>query len=242
MSEKEQRRLVVQDNRLVAASYQVTLDEKRLLLSAISELDPTSKDWMKGSVSITINALEWAETYQIHPGNAYKQLRGAMDTLADRWVRVYGDSRKGKDMRWIHAKEWDEGKGRCTITFADDILKELTSLFDHFTQYELLSVSGLKSIYSVRFYELCVQFKSTGWRYLEIDELRHMFKLEKRYSQFKELRRNVIDKAIDELNQKSDLDVSWEPVKRGRTIHAIKLKVKLKQQFDLFNGPTKSLS
>lgn len=57
------------------------------------------------------------------------------------------------------------------------------------------------------------------------------------YKVFSDFRKRILDRACTELTRKSDLEVSWEPVKKGRTIQAVRFSVKVKDQLDFFDGP-----
>ena len=223
---------VTQDNALVSACYKMGLDEKRLLVAAIAKLDPTSKAWLAGRAEVEIGAQEWADLYGVSRSGAYSQLSKASKELYNASVRLYGDSKKGKDVRWISAREWAEGAGYVRITFSGPILHYLSGMVDEFTKYDLLGVSNLKSVHSVRLYELAAQFKRTGWRQVNLDDLRAMMGLEGRYPDWRDLRK-VIEKSSKEISQKSDLSVEWEPVNYGRRVIGIKLKIAERDQLDL---------
>lgn len=225
---------VTQDNALITASYAMGLDEKRLLVAAISKLDPDSKVWLYGRAEVEITVSEWAYLYGLKTNDVYTRLNDASKRLFDRYVRIYGDSRKGKDIRWISAREYDEGAGRIVLTFSGPILHYLSGMIDQFTSYDLLGVSGLKSIHSVRLYELAAQFKGTGWRHITLDELRKMLDLGDSYPRWVDLKKRVVDRACTEVTQKSDLSVEYEKVKQGRNVVAIRLRIIPKDQLELF--------
>ena len=227
-------RTVTQDNALITASYSMGINEKRLLMMAISQLDPTSKAWKEGRASATITASDWVSTFNYSQKSAYRELRKASSKLFESKAQLRGDNRNGKRIRWIQAEEYSEDEGRVTIVFSGEVLKYLTSLFDQFTKYDLLGVSGLKSTYSVRLYELSSQFKGTGWRYIELDDLREMFRLKDVYPRWQDLKKFVVDRACKEITAKSDLNVHYEIVKRGRSVRAIRLKIEEKDQLNLF--------
>lgn len=230
---QQKPRKVTQDNALISSSYTMSLHEKRLLVAAIAQLDPTSKAWREGRAEATVTAGEWVDTFGGSQKSAYRELRNASSDLYGRSVRIRGDSRAGKNMRWISAEEYSENEGRVTITFSGPILHYLSGMIDEFTTYDLLGVSGLKSTHSVRLYELSSQFKGTGWRYIPLNELREMFCLEGAYQDWRDLKKRVIDRACREITEKSDLNVEYEVVKRGRSVHAIRLRIEEKQQLDL---------
>lgn len=235
MTRKNSRaiRSVTQDNALINASYTMSLHEKRLLVSAISQLDPTGKAWLQGRAEATVLASEWAELFGLDRKSAYKRLRKASSDLYARSVRIRGDHRNGRNIRWLQAEEYSEDEGRVTIVFSGEVLHYLTSLFDQFTKYDLLGVAGLKSTHSVRMYELASQFKGTGWRQISLDDLREMFCLSDAYPRWQDLKKNVIDRACQEITQKSDLNVEYTLVKQGRNVVGIRLRIEEKDQLSL---------
>ena len=229
----EDSKRVTQDNALISAKYTMTLNEKRLLLAAISKLDPTSKAWKDGKAEVTITVHEWVELFKTDRKYSYKQLREASAALYGRSVRIKGDHLNGKNLRWLQAEEYSQDKGMVTITFSGVILKYLTSLFDQFTSYDLLGVSGLKSVYSIRLYEIATQFKNTGWRQVQVNELRGMLGAEGFYPRWAELRRRAVDVAVKELNLKSDISIDYKIIKEGKEVVAVRLFVKPKDQLEL---------
>ena len=227
---------VTQSNALIEASYTMSLDEKRLLVSAIGQLNPSSKAWQEGRAKATIHAGDWGATYGLKQKSAYGQLREASKHLYERSVRIRGDHRNGKHIRWISSEEYSEAEGRVTISFSGDILFYLTGMIDEFTSYKLLNVGGLKSIHSIRLYEQACRFKDTGWSYISLLDIREMFCLGDAYPEWQDLKRRVIDQACKEITTKSNLHVRYEVVKRGRSVHAIRLLIEEKQQMDMFNS------
>ncbi len=225
---------VTQDNALITASYAMGLDEKRLLVAAISKLDPESKAWLQGRAEVEIIVTEWADLYGIKGKDVYERLNEASKRLYDRSVRIYGDSKKGKELRWLAAREYDDKAGRVVLTFPAPILHYLTGMIDEFTSYDLLGVSGLKSIHSVRMYELASQFKGTGWRNLTLEQIKEALNLGDSYNRWVDLKKRVIDRACEEITAKSDLNLEYEMIKRGRNVVAIRLKIEEKDQLNLF--------
>ena len=224
--------LVTQDNALISASYSLSLAEKRLLVLALSKIDPTSKVWLNGG-SATVTATEWSKHFDLDVKSSYKRLRSASDSLYGKSVMISGDAQDGERIRWLSSEKYSQGDGFVTLKFGREMVHYISGMVDQFTSYELLSVSGLKSSYSVRVYELARQFLNTGWRYIDLKDFRVMLELENRYPVWTDLRKRVLDRACNEINKKSDLILSYKIIKKGRSVHAIKLTVDKKIQSEL---------
>jgi plasmid replication initiation protein len=74
----------------------------------------------------------------------------------------------------------------------------------------------------------------SGVRQISLEELRALLATKDAHPRFADFRRKVLDKAVSEINSKTDLEVSWEPVKKGRSVAGIKFFIKTSSQPDLF--------
>ena len=109
-----------------------------------------------------------------------------------------------------------------------------------FTQYELANILTVKGKYTIRLYEMIMLEMKNKKPYanntveieLSIADIRTQTSTEKRYKQIGELKKNVIDKAFEELEQKMFWKIEVTDVKNGRTIVGMKLKIWSQAGFD----------
>lgn len=224
--------IAYKSNALIEASYKLTLQEQRLLLMCIGKLNPQDQAPQK-AFKITSGDFYLAFP-DMGKSNAERHLKDAIDKLADRWIYIQNNNERRR-IRWIQEEaEYFDGEGKIEIVFADSIMPYLTQLQGQFTKIVIKNVSTLKSVYSIRLYELLMQFKVIGDRLISIDDFRSMLGLdEKKYATFKSLNQWVIKPAIKELNQKSDLSVSVDTVKKGRSVFALHFHFKEDQQIKM---------
>ncbi len=83
-------------------------------------------------------------------------------------------------------------------------------------------VAKIKSTYAIRIYALLQQYRSTGIRVIDVEDLRDYLGLLDKYRSFKQLKQSVLNRSIDELNKKTNLVINVETLKKGRTIYALK--------------------
>ncbi|HDV0780465.1 replication initiation protein [Gallibacterium anatis] len=214
---------VYKDNYLIEASYRLTLMEQRIMLYAISRLNP--KEPQREHSFYVDELLRFFP--DIEPSSAYRALREAVYKLSERWVRTEHPEYI-KEFRWVSSRTYFKDEGRIDIAFTPEIMPYLSQLEKQFTKYQLKNISAFKGSYSIRLYELLTQYISTGNRTINLEDLRDWLKIEDKYPEFKEFNRCVIKPAIKEINDKSDLLVSVEPIKRGRTIYALKFTIRTK--------------
>ncbi len=220
MSNKNE--LVVKSNRLVEASYRLTLAEQRIILFAITEARKTGKG-LNSDDFVSIRATDYAEVYAIPPKQAYEQIKEAALTLFDRQFILYGVcDESGKDevikARWLSAASYVDGAGTIKLQFAGVTVPYITRLEAEFTRYKLERVARMSSAYAIRLYELLMQWGSVGQREIELDWLKKTLMVDKDYERLDNFKRRVIDVALAQINQYSDLNASYSQRKTGRTV------------------------
>lgn len=232
----KKQELVVKSNRLVEASYRLTLNEQRIILYAICRCREEQKGLFPNE-PVVITADAFAKQFpSIDKTNVYHQLKEAMDALYDRSVTLYEtDEDTGKEQvsktRWISKASYVDGAGRIKVVFTSDVIKYVTRLETEFTSYQLEKVGNMTSAYAVRIYELLAQHRDIGHRTLNLKWLRESLQIAPdEYKLTTDFVRKVIEVAADQINKHSDLTVSYKPMKTGRAITDFAFKIKDKNR------------
>ena len=211
---------VVKANSLIEASYRLTLDEMRLLALTIGTMNPKSDQQVfEFSVSEFVNQFS-----DVNVDRAYTQIKSAIERISERWVKTE-DERHVTKFRWVSSQTYFKKEGRFKIALTNEIMPYLTQLKGQFTQYQLNHISGFTSVHTMRFYELLTQYKRVGQRYITIEDLKKWLQLEDKYNLWAELQRWVIKPSLNEINEKSDLFVEYEPIKKGRKVTGIEFRI-----------------
>ncbi|MCV4713338.1 replication initiation protein [Escherichia coli] len=217
---------------LVEASYKLTLQEQRFLLLCISRLKSGADAELQKTMTIT--AAEYFDSFpDMGRKNAEVQLQEAIDRLWDRSI-ILKDDEKREEFRWIQYRaQYARGEGKAQITFSDAVMPYLTQLKGQFTRVVIKNISNLSRSYSIRIYEILQQFRSTGERIIALDDFRSMLDIEHKYQTYKSLNQQLLRPCIDELNKKSDLAVTVETIKKGRTVVALHFRFKEDKQIKM---------
>lgn len=209
--------IVTKSNHLIEAGYKLSLNEQRLILSAITQLDgrkPIPKD-----NDFTITAAEFSRAFDIPLKQAYETLEDAASRLYERDIKTYDREAKTRGrFRWVDCVKYWDGEAKVTLSFSRHIVPYLTLLHQQFTSYELKQISQLKTAYAIRFYELLVQFIKTGERHINLNKLRELLELKTEYPRFYDFKKRIIAPSMAEINATTNLAVEWDVVKKGRTI------------------------
>lgn len=224
--------LIVKSNRLVQAIQTLSLAETRLLQLAIIDARETGKG-LSTEEPLELNASRYAEAFDVIPDTAYLALIEAEESLFKRQFTIANDDGTTTKSRWIQDANYRKGEGRILVTLTRVVIEHVTKIdgFEqYFTSYHLQKTSSFKSVYAVRLYELLMQWKSVGKTpifYLEkfreqlgigIDE----------YSRMEAFKRRVLDIALDQINEFSDITVKYEQHKKGRIISGFSFQFKEK--------------
>lgn len=186
---------------------------------------------------LEVRAMDYAQLFGVTRQTAYEALSNAIETLFNRraTVQVYDERRKGLrslTVRWVTAMDYEESAGLITLRFGHEVVPEITRLEANFTSYELEQVAGLKSSYAVRLYELLIQWRATGNTPLfKLDEFRSQLGLiSDEYPRIEAFKRCVLDVAAKQINEHTDISVSYEQHKAGRVITGFTFSLKPKKQ------------
>ncbi|MEX5452666.1 replication initiation protein, partial [Stutzerimonas stutzeri] len=100
-----------------------------------------------------------------------------------------------------------------------------------FTKYEIQQISNLTSAYAVRLYEILIAWRSTGKTPLiTIYDFRQKIGvLETEYKRMYDFKKYVLDIALMQVNEHTDINVKVEQHKTGRSITVFSFSFKQKK-------------
>ena len=228
-------RLVVKDNSLIDASFNLSLVEQRLMLLAIVEARELDK--LTPDTPIEVKATAYRDQYKVDESNAYSQLADATKQLFNRqfsYIDRYDDTDAVTVSRWVNEVTYVNDKGMVVMYLNRNVISMISRLEANFTQYLLEQVSDFKSKYSIRLYELLIKYRDIGnSKKYSIDELRGKLGLEdNEYSTMSNFKSRVLDIAIKEINKSdnTDIQIKYEQFKEGRAISHILFKLSKKKE------------
>lgn len=227
--------LVVKSNRLNSAIQNLSLPELRIIQLAIVDARETGKG-LSTDTPLRIDGLRYAEAFNTTRQNGYIRMKEAEETLFNRRFSFIDDS-DGKVVksRWIQRVKYLDDEGAIELAFTMDVVKAITRLDgaeEFFTKYLLNQTANLSSVYSVRLYELLVQWKTAvKTPTFDLVTFRQQLGLaDNEYKLMGNFKMRVLDVAVNEINEKTDLTVSYTQEKRGRTISGFKFTVRAKDK------------
>jgi plasmid replication initiation protein len=219
------KNLVVKANKLIEAKYNLSLAEQRVILAVISKIEKGDGDFMAYRFTVK----EFADLLGLKTGNLYSRVREVVTGLLGKTI-VIAESDGDLHVNWLSAVKYYEGQGKVDLSFDPHLKPYLLSLQKNFTRYQLKNVIRLRSVYSVRIYELLKQYQGVGSRVVDIEELRAILSIpDGVYPLYANFRQKVLDKAQKDLLE-TDLAFEYKPVKTGRKITAVEFLIYANQE------------
>ena len=213
-------------NSFVQASYSMTLDEMRILSLTLGVFNPENP--IKRGFDFTI--ADFCKHFpDVDEKSAYTQVRNAILKISKRWIVLVDNEKELTEVVLVNKRTYFKKEGRFYIEFHEDLLPYIAQLHNNFTKYQLVNIGAFSSTHTIRLYELCSQYRDTGWRQTSIEDLKDWLQVADKYPRYNSFNQRVLSPAIDEINAKSDLLVSVEPIKRGRSIVSLKFTIKSKK-------------
>lgn len=207
-----------QPNIITKSADQMTVIEKRLLYLVINRMDTgfnIQKDLFK-NLEFKIPSKELGESN-------YKRIKEALTKLQGRRIIMIDDFKNKKFNSIVPFPMVSIDKGLITIKMFGDVIPYFIELKNGFTKYELEAALSLTSVYSQKLYELLSRWKDKKEWHVDVEELKMLLNAsEYRYSDF---RRACLDTAILEISGKTELNVTYLPIKVGRKIAEIKFSI-----------------
>jgi len=227
------KELVVKTNRLNQAFQTLSLSELHIVQLAIVDARETGTG-LSTDTPLRINALRYAEVFGTTRQNAYIRMKEAEETLFNRRFSFFDEHGKLVKSRWIQQVRYLDDEGAIEIVFTLAVVQGISKIDgvkEFFTQYLLSQTAQLNSVYSARIYELLIQWRSIGETPIfELDTFREQLGIGiNEYQRMDHFKSRVLESAIKEINEKTDITIKYKQHKKGRTISGFSFTFKQKK-------------
>lgn len=212
---------VCKANKVIEASYKLSLNEQRLILACIGQVNSMKE--LTSADRFELTAKEFAKLFNIKEDKAYQALKEVSEQLFERYVIIDNPdpeepTLKYTKTRWISSIDYIPEKGKVAVYFAQRMLPYLSLLQGQFTKYKLEHIGKMTCVYAIRLYELLVQWQTVGKREIALEELKELLQLEDKYDRMDNFKARVLEPAISDINTHSNFEVSWKQRKSGRNV------------------------
>ncbi|MBO3273453.1 replication initiation protein [Hymenobacter defluvii] len=213
-----------QHNALTNARYEYSELQLDLFFFIISKLHKDEK----GTV-YKLDIRELASLTGKRYNGAY--LQKATADMGSRMLEVE-DDKEYRQIWMFQQIRYIKGEGIIEFDLTKYVLPYLFQLKNNFTSYELAAALRLTSKYAKRIYQYCSQWKDVGeTKKYDIEEFKKMLGLldskgNEKMERISQLREKVLDVAVKQINEHTELNISYKLEKRGKTFKSILFTVK----------------
>lgn len=225
--------LIVKDNKLIEANYSLSTLQQKVLLKAISIIEPT--DTNKHIYKFSI--MDFAEAVDLKGSKTiYSQMATICDQLTDlKKFFIKKDDGGIAYINWVASAEYIPKEAVVEVEFSQKLMPYLIELKEQFTTYYLANVMQLKSSYSIRIFELLKQYEKLKKRTIKLEDLRKLVGttvvdqngeiIKEDYELYGHFKTRVILAAQKELKQRTDIYFNFKEIKEGRKVVAIEFEI-----------------
>ena len=207
-------------NNFVEAIYSLSIDAKKLLLSIILHIQPDNKIQITRKEILQETGIDLKNLNPKHRETIIEELMTKIITIRDK---------DNPNNRWVKMQLLMQTKYKDGI-LTTSIYPELFPYFKEaqerlFTRLNIQNIKPLTSIYAIRIYELAKQFADTGWKEMDLEELKNILQVGEKYYRIYDFKKYVLDTAKKQINANTDIHIDYELIKKGRSYKKIKFYI-----------------
>jgi plasmid replication initiation protein len=211
--------LVTKSNKLISASYDLSLQEQRIILVLSSLVQLEDKEFKEYIFKIP----EFAKLLELKDKDIYRKIKNITKSLMKKVFEIQVGKNKCIQLAWLCSAIYLKNEGTVSLKFSPDLKPYLLELKSFYTKYRLENILKLKSKYSIRIYEILKSNAFKNQISIELDELKKMIGANARYLKvYSDFKKNVLLLTQREINLNTDIKFEFEEVRVRRSIKEIR--------------------
>lgn len=224
-----------QHNAITTARYEMSACEMDIvfyLLSLLKKDDkPGSFYQVKVKELVQVTGRQWN----------YQQFFEATSALRSREY-VIEDNKRRLQVGLLASAEYLKGEGVIELEVSEKMRPYLIDLKRNFTSFRLQAAFNLSSKYAKRVYQMASQWKDKPSITYTLHDFKVMLHLKdpegkepEQYTKVSMLQKFVLDVAVNQINQHTDLKLRYELLKKGRAFESVRffIQAQLPEQLPL---------
>lgn len=234
---------VYQSKPLIEACKKFDINEGRLFYLGLLELRPQLASG-QGQEKFTEVVIPTTDVIKLFGGNLgyYSKLKNVAKKLINHSIAVRDDDNSFKYISIFDMLYFDKKLGGLHLKFNDTMRPYILELADKpYTKIAVKTIFALTSHYAIRLMELMLEYQNivefrrnnTIKRQIMIEDLRFYCGIEeKKYNKTNNFTKNVVERPCREINASTPYEISYEYIKKGRTIIGYDFTLKLPKMND----------
>ncbi|MCL4596238.1 RepB family plasmid replication initiator protein [Enterococcus faecalis] len=249
-----EKRKVVEHNALIQSVAKMQKTALKMFELAVSCIDTEN---LPENNTVYLSKKELFSFFEVSSSSKHSQFKEAIEFMQKQaYFKIKSNKALGIEYESIIPipyVKWNDYNDEVTIQFSEHIMPYLINLKAEFTQYKISELQKLNSKYSLILYRwLSMQYNQyehysvKGGRRAEqveayrnpsipVKELRVITDTVNDYERFQSLETWVLKKPLEEINAHTSFNVSYEKVKKGRSIDSIVFHIEKKRMVDEYS-------
>lgn len=214
---------IKQSNRLIMARYKLTLYEQRMIIAICSQLHS-----IDDFEPVRVRVADMADFCNFKGKDAYNRVHNTLLRLMRRTLQIMKPDGTYYVTHWLQTADYIDGGGIIEYGVDKLLIPDFINLKEAYFSTSAQKMMELKGDYSARLYFMIGKMVKVGEFDLSLNQIKESFELGKTYDIITNIKKRVIEPSLAEINDKTDLNVTWNYVKEGRKITKLHIKVEKK--------------
>lgn len=230
--QKKKGYLVIKGNDLIQKNrYSLSLLEQKTIAYICSMIKPSKSEKSNFQLEYEFDIREYCKICGIDYDNGknYQNVKSVLKKLSDKSMWLTFGTQEVL-CRWLAKIKTNKRSGKVHVKLDEDMVPFLFDLKQKFTQYQLYNILGMKSAYSLHIYELLKSYAFQRTIIFNLDDLKHLLMVDsvKTYNRYANFRMRILEKAQEEINELTDINITYEAIKTGKKVTQIKFTIEEK--------------
>ena len=245
------KRKVVEHNSLITSIAKMDKTPLKMFELAVSCIDTENppKD-----NTVYLSKTDLFAFFKVSDNDKHSRFKQAVEKMQKQaFFQIKEEQGKGfkfKSIVPIPYVEWTDYNDEVKIEFHREIMPYLINLKKNFTQHALSDIAELNSKYSIILYRWLSMnynqyehYSNKGGRRVEqveayrnptisMEELRIMTDTVNEYKDFRNFEKRILKNSIEEITEHTSFNVTYDKIKKGRSIDSIVFHIEKKQTAD----------
>ena len=242
-----EKRKVVEHNALITSVAKMQKTALKMFELAVSCID--TENLPKNNM-VYLSKKELFSFFEVSSNSKHSQFKEAIEFMQKQaYFKIKSNKALGIEYESIVPipyVKWNDYNDEVTIQFSEHIMPYLINLKAEFTQYKISELQKLNSKYSIILYRWLAMnynqyehYSNKGGRRAEqvesyrnpsitVKELREITDTIKDYQKMSHFTTWVLEKPLEEINAHTSFNVTYEKVKKGRSVDSIVFHIEKK--------------
>lgn len=221
MKKKGNPHLIVQSNNFLNLRHTLNIHEARVFLTMVAQIEPDDVDFNTYRIEVT----SFMKSLGLKGKGGYTILKEVAESLIQKTFKRLDPKGSFELIGYISYAKYVVGQSYMELSFDPRLKPYLLNLKEAFTQYDIRYILTLRSINTVRLYELLKSNEFQRKVDYSFDELKEKLNLIDKYPRFADFKLYVLEPARKELKKQTDISFDYAPIKSGKSVIGVSFTI-----------------